>query len=191
MIFCIKNEVSSIPCVGNSLVLWGAIILIGLATIILWLSNINHKQQNSEGINGTQLISYPDRSLIWGQFYSASGEVKSPQIKIELVNTQSSIEQGLSGRTELGADGMLFVFAQKHKPSFWMKEMQFELDFIWLRGGQVVDLTANVPAPSSDTPLSELPTYSPSESVDWVLELPAGSIEQWQVELSDQFVLSS
>lgn len=174
MQFCIKNEVSSIPCVINLLIILGTIVLL---TVIFGILYFNHNNR--------------DRSLILAQFYSDSGQVKSPKIQVELVNTQSSIEQGLSGRAELGADGMLFVFAQKHIPSFWMKEMQFDLDFVWLSGGQVVDLTANVPAPAPNTPLSELPTYSPVQPVDWVLELPAGLIEQWQIKLSDIFVLSS
>jgi len=162
-----------------------------LLTVIYGILYSNHKKENLTEINSAQLLKYPDRSLLLAQFYSESGQVKSPKIQVELVNTGPSIEQGLSSRTELGADGMLFVFSQKHIPSFWMKEMRFDLDFVWLRGGQVVELTANVPAPPLGTPLSDLPTYSSTEPVEWVLELPAGSIKQWQVELSDHFVLSS
>ena len=188
MSFCIKNEASSIPCLSNLLIGLGAVVLL---MVIFGILYFYHKKDNLTEINSAQLLKYPDHSLLLAQFYSDSGQVKSLKIQVELVNTGPSIERGLSGRTELGADGMLFVFSQEHIPSFWMKEMQFDLDFVWLRGGQVVELTANVLAPEPDIPLSELPTYSPAEPVDWVLEFPAGSIDQWQVELSDHFVLSS
>lgn len=97
--------------------------------------------------------------------------LKDIPLTVELAETPSQWERGLSGRTSLeDGSGMLFLFPQYHVPIFWMKEMQFDLDMIWISGGKVVDITVDAPKPTSD----KLPTYSPRQAVNMVLEVPAG-----------------
>lgn len=104
-------------------------------------------------------------------------------LTVELVTTSAKIARGLSGRSEIGADGMLFVFAQPIRPGFWMKEMQFDLDLVWIQDGKIVDITPNVPAPPPNTPVQQLEVYYPAEPVTMVLEVPAGFAAQqrWQI----------
>lgn len=92
----------------------------------------------------------------------------------EVVNTPASARQGLSGRQELGADGMLFVGGLTGDRPIWMKDMRFDLDLVWLAGELVVDIEAHVPAPTPGTADSELPTYTNDVPANLVLELPAG-----------------
>lgn len=48
-------------------------------------------------------------------------------------NTPRLLSKGLSGKTELPQDhGMLFVFGSPSVNYFWMKEMNFPLDIIWI-----------------------------------------------------------
>lgn len=101
-------------------------------------------------------------------------EINDQELEVEVVTKSDSILQGLSGREEIGSDGMLFVFPEEGRPSFWMKEMKFDLDLIWINDGKVVEITADVPHPDPETPLSALPTYSPQQPVDMVLEMAAG-----------------
>jgi uncharacterized membrane protein (UPF0127 family) len=93
---------------------------------------------------------------------------------VEAVTSPNSISQGLSGRETIGSDGMLFILPERRVPTFWMKEMKFPLDLIWIDGDRVIETTLNVPAPDPATPLDQLPTYVPSEPVTMVLEVPAG-----------------
>jgi uncharacterized membrane protein (UPF0127 family) len=108
---------------------------------------------------------------------------------VEVVSTPAEITQGLSGRDVIGSDGMLFVFDEALVPSFWMKEMRFPLDMVWIRDGVVVDVHRDVPAPGAGTAEAALPRYQPSEAVDMVLELPAGSAQEWGVAPGSSFVL--
>lgn len=112
-------------------------------------------------------------------------QIGQKQLTAEAVITSESISQGLSGRSEIGYDGMLFIFAEPKTPSFWMKEMQFPLDFIWIDQGKVIDLTENVPPPEPGQALAELPTYTPRIPVTFVLEVPAGSVQEWGVQMGD------
>ena|SRR5476651_830019 len=111
----------------------------------------------------------------------------SRQLKVEVVNTAASTEQGLSDRDQIGSDGMLFVFPQKSLQRFWMSKMKFDLDFIWLDDLKVVDLTKNVPHPQQSGD-NNLPIYAPKAPVNQVLEVPAGSIDNWQLKIGDTFV---
>src|SRR6185369_7191082 len=53
-------------------------------------------------------------------------------IKVELATMRAEQEKGLSGRSSLAPDeGMLFVFSGG-APRFWMKDMNFPIDMIWI-----------------------------------------------------------
>ncbi|MBD3279628.1 MAG: hypothetical protein GF390_02860 [Candidatus Pacebacteria bacterium] len=103
-------------------------------------------------------------------------------LQVEVVNTSASITQGLSGRSKIGSDGLLFVLVPPRTPGFWMKEMQFNLDLIWISQGQVVQVDRGVAAPDPSQRLNELPVYRPAVAVDFVLEVVAGQAEAWGIE---------
>lgn len=113
-----------------------------------------------------QLKTVPDHSL---QKIALDKKV----LTVEIVNTPASITQGLSGREQLGSDGMLFVLPQKRRPEFWMKQMKFDLDLVWLVDDLVIEITQDATKPEPNTPLSFLERYSPSRPVEMVLELNA------------------
>ncbi len=101
----------------------------------------------------------------------------------EVVKTPASIQQGLSGRDSITTDGMLFVMPTIDYHGFWMKDMKFDLDMVWIKDCQVVGVTAGVPAPAPGTPLESLPTYQPPGPIDMVLEIPAqkSQAKNWAV----------
>lgn len=92
----------------------------------------------------------------------------------EVVNTTESIRKGLSGRAEIGSDAMLFAFPEKTVQTFWMPDMQFDLDIVWVEDGIVRAVTEHVPAPDLTVPHSELARYSSGSEVNQVIEVPAG-----------------
>lgn len=106
---------------------------------------------------------------------------QSHTLTVEVVNTPAAMAQGLSGRTEIGADGMLFIFPTKEIKYFWMKDMQFDIDIVWIAGETVVGVSEQVPKPEAGTPDFRLETYSSSEPVNIVLELPSGDAKQLNI----------
>lgn len=129
--------------------------------------------------NQPSYLNYQDHS-----FHNVT--INKNILRVEVVNSNNSIIQGLSGRPEIGSDGMLFIFKQIYTPTFWMKEMRFDLDFVWIRNNVVVDLTTRVPAPQPGTPLIFLDRYSPQKAVNMVLEIPAGTVEKLQFKIGDK-----
>lgn len=112
--------------------------------------------------------------------------IKNQQIDIEMADTEDKRTKGLSGRASLTKDqGMLFIFPVKRQYSFWMKGMKFPLDFIWINGKRIVDVTENVPFPSADKTDGQLPMYSSRFPVDKVLEVNAGTIKKQGIKIGD------
>jgi uncharacterized protein len=100
---------------------------------------------------------------------------------LEVADTPEEIMRGLSYREFLGEDkGMLFVMPSTDIHEFWMNEMRFDLDFIWLDRLKIVEITTNVPAPrySQEDPIR----LKPSVPVNKVIELKAGTLESIQVK---------
>ena len=100
--------------------------------------------------------------------------------RAELVSTPETRARGLSGREGLPAGtGMLFIFETGVAPPFWMKEMRFPLDLVWIgKDCTVVDITLRAPIPAPDTPLSELPNYASQEQAGYTFEIDAGEAER-------------
>jgi len=94
-------------------------------------------------------------------------------IQLEVVTSTADITLGLGNRASMPADrGMLFLFDHAGPYQFWMKGMHFPLDIIWLNHGTVVDISANMPPPSSTTIIPAV--HDPVAYADQVVELNAG-----------------
>ena len=95
---------------------------------------------------------------------------------MDLAITVEEQVQGLSGRAILApGSGMLFVYAQARKFTFWMKDMRFPLDIVWIGADcRVVEVKENVPSPRPGQSDEELPRYSPGTPAQYVLEINAG-----------------
>lgn len=143
--------------------------------------------QRKEDSTMLDLTKIADRSIILLDIQNSEGSiVKAKDLKVEVVNSRESIQLGLSGRPSIGADGMLFIFNEVGNYRFWMKEMLFDIDIIWLLNGQIVDITKNVPKPLPNTPLEKLPNYSAKSNVNMVLEVNANQADNWGLKVGDK-----
>lgn len=106
-------------------------------------------------------------------------------LTVDLATTPAEREQGLSGRKSLAEnEGMLFVFPQDGAYKFWMKEMNFPLDIIWLSvDGTVVYIEPGL-APST-YPNS----YGPTGPARYVLEVNAGFAAAHGLKVGDHVAL--
>lgn len=112
-------------------------------------------------------------------------------ITVEVAKTDEERRQGLSGREPLRENtGMLFDFDENSRPSFWMKDMNFAIDIIWIDDGEVVAIKKEV-QPEPDTPEEELTLYPAPQPIDYVLEVNAGYSEENNIEVGDSVDLSN
>jgi len=97
-------------------------------------------------------------------------------VEVEVRRTPAERARGLSGRAALGPGrGMLFLHERAARHAYWMKDMRFDLDMVWLRAGRVVDVTHGARRPAPGAPPGEVPVYAPEVPADAVLEVPAGT----------------
>ena len=124
--------------------------------------------------------------FIYGKPHSPSDikyvKIAGQNIEVDLATTAPEQEQGLSGRTELGPnEGMLFVFDTPGKYSFWMKDMLFPIDMIWLAPDSRV-----VYVKKDARPESYPESFTPDEEAKYVLEIESGFSDKNNLKVGDR-----
>jgi len=101
--------------------------------------------------------------------------VGTTTLHVAVAKTPEAQTQGLSGIQHLANnEGMLFPFSPATTPEFWMKDMLFPIDIIWIKNNVVVGTSENLLVPKSGMSDAKLIKYSPSLPIDAALEVPAG-----------------
>ena len=140
-----------------------------ITNINIWTSNVKIKDFNINDVN----------------YIKIAGKI----IKTELALTPETQEKGLSGRKELKEDeSMLFVFNHMDKYSFWMKDMNFPIDIIWLapfRNGDEKDLRI-VYIKENAMPESYPEAFIPKEDSMYVLEVFSSFSEKNNLKEGDK-----
>lgn len=103
---------------------------------------------------------------------------------LELAKTEKDREIGLAKYSNIENDfGMLFVFKNSGNYSFWMKNMKFPIDIIFIRNGKIVAIFNNVLPPTNNS--FQLPIYKPEKISDAVLEINAGLSKKYNFKEND------
>jgi hypothetical protein len=154
----------------NLLIIVGLLILLGIAFFFT---------QYSIGSNLSSFFS-PEKTTkatLGGKPYT-----------LILTTTDAQKEKGLSGRTSLPKDrGMLFTFEKADYYSFWMKDMKFPIDIIFLKESTIVTIHKNV-KPSQDA--QNLPLFRPEEPANQVIELNANQADTLGLKKGDKVQIS-
>ena len=97
---------------------------------------------------------------------------KGVSIPVEISDTPEKRSLGLGKRDKLEKGwGMLFVFEKRIPHSFWMKNMRFPIDIIWLDNQRIVELAENVTPPQ----VGESPKVKePRLPSNFVLQIESG-----------------
>lgn len=120
--------------------------------------------------------------VIWGtieQKHTAS--IGDTVFTVKLANTPALRAQGLSGTIPLeDKQGMLFKFDIPGNYGFWMKDMSYPLDFIWIdENKRIVSITENI------YPESYPAVFYPDTAVLYALEVPAGSAKRFSLQVGE------
>lgn len=109
------------------------------------------------------------------------------EIVLLLARTPAERTRGLSGRERLAeGQGMLFIYEREDRYGFWMPDMRFSIDIIWLDADmRVVDVKENA------TPESYPEVFEPKAPALYVLEVPAGYAAKYGIVEGVQGVLTA
>jgi uncharacterized membrane protein (UPF0127 family) len=121
---------------------------------------------------------------------------KTPQVVInnhtfnlEIAKTEKEQEIGLAKYKNIPQNfGMLFPFEKPNYHSFWMKNMKFPIDIIFIRDNKIIKIFNNVPAPKSNN--EQLSIYTPDQFSDTVLEINAGLSDKYNFQKNESIVIT-
>ncbi len=109
---------------------------------------------------------------------------KNDCFSVELAQTIEEQAHGLMFRESLKSDeGMLFIFQNETKHSFWMKNTLVPLDIIWIDGSQKVVFINKNTLPCQ---IKECQAIDPMENAKYVLELNSGIADKIGLSVGDE-----
>ena len=104
---------------------------------------------------------------------------------ITVADTLNERTKGLSGREKLSFnEGLVFVFEKPGIYPFWMKDMNFPIDIIWIgEDFRIVYIKENA------TPESYPKTFTPDALSLYVFEVNAGTVAREKIKIGDEVFL--
>jgi uncharacterized membrane protein (UPF0127 family) len=113
-------------------------------------------------------------------------KIGNTEVQVEVAVTPEAQEQGLSGRPGLkDKEGMLFVFDAPAKHYFWMKDMNFPIDMIFLdSNSKVVYIKKNA------QPESYPDTFGGELDSKYVLEVVSGFSDIHNIQVGDSAIVN-
>jgi len=105
-------------------------------------------------------------------------QINGREFSFQVADNTQKRAQGLSGLSGLGDDeALVFVFPESAKHGIWMKDMNFDIDIIWLdRDKKVVDFEINV------SPDTYPEVFYPESDAIFVIEVNAGTVEDLNLQ---------
>ncbi len=141
-------------------------------------------------IGGVVVFNTPQKDPITTKVTEkyVSVEINNETIKAEIAKTPQQITGGLSGRKSLPKDeGMLFFLGGRRIATFWMKDMLFPIDIIWIDDGEIVYIVENAPIPTD----AGTPSFTPDKPATHVLEVNAGFAQKHNIKVDDKVTITN
>jgi uncharacterized protein len=120
-------------------------------------------------------------------FSAPSANINGYHFSLYLARTTQDQEVGLAKFKNIENNhGMLFIFTKTDYYSFWMKNMKFPIDIIFLNNNKIADIFQNVPVQNNN----DLPIYTTKKPADMVLEINAGLSKKYNIKIGDTINLN-
>ena len=169
----------------------GLVILVGIsiATIILVLIQSPVASTNHVVINIVKYNGENDFLVKLSQYRNLIVTIDRYNISAFVADTDDKRSKGLSGVENMSENqGMLFIFNYPSKQGFWMKEMMFPLDIIWLDSNNSVIHIEKKLQPCASVLFCTV--YSPSTDAKYVLETISGFTDLHSVNEGDKIKIN-
>ena len=115
-------------------------------------------------------------------------QINNTKIPVELAQTEAEVQKGLSGRASLDAEkGLLFIFSKPDYYRFWMPDMNFPIDIVWIVEGEVIGIHENI---SNRFDPKNPKFYTPPRPINRVLELNAGFAKK-NIKAGDKIIFNN
>jgi hypothetical protein len=137
--------------------------------------------------DGRAPIFWPSFSLVEAKTETGLLEpntlvINEQKIKVDIAATPEKRTRGFAGYEYLpDGTGFLYVFDEPDFYSFWLKDVTFPIDIVWISYyHDVVDIAAYL------TPQTSPKILEPKKPAKYILILPAGATEKLRLEIGDE-----
>ncbi len=132
------------------------------------------------------LVAFLSHNAFWKKSENKMEEivlkVGGNELNVKVADSDEERYKGLSGYSSLSdSEGMLFVHSEVGRHQYVMRGMNFDLDFIFIKDDQVVDIAKNVS-------MGYKGIIQGATDYDKILEVPAGWCDKKGVKLGDKVV---
>lgn len=178
---------------NTALVIYSILITLGVAVGLILVENNKNKElysykemiknfKNSQN-QQNQLPEEFMNKIVSVDIISKDNTPKFSYM-VDTAETNEEKVQGLSGRDKLDpTNGMYFIYDTPVQDGYWMKDMKFPIDIIFINSNnQIVDIAKNLPTCVSD---SECVPYTPTSQYNYVLEVNAGDVDKNGIQIGD------
>lgn len=153
------------------------ILIVAFQLAILSISSFQLNatgSQNNTNIGGNNSDFFPNyekKSVLINGFKVLLATASNDELRIK----------GLSGSEKLNEnEGMLFLFDKPSKQGFWMNEMKYAIDIIWLDSNSSVVHNEKNLEPCKI--FLACPVYDPQVDSLYVIELSAGFVDRHSIK---------
>lgn len=156
------------------------VVIIMILVVIIHLDSIPENDNNSV-LAFSELPSKSDLDLLGKDFnddryLKGIAEINGFTVNLDIALTDKQKHDGLSIKSSMKEnEGMLFIFDEPTRQSFWMKGMKFPIDIIWLDENLSIVYIEKSLNPCK-TWIS-CPSYKPNSEALYVLETISGFSE--------------
>jgi uncharacterized membrane protein (UPF0127 family) len=152
-----------------------------LAAIVCALFAAESCKETKEEKSITKQVNFQKEGEL--SLLKASNDSLVISLDIEIAEGEYETQTGLMYRKSMQDDrGMLFIFDDEVRRSFYMKNTEFALDIIYVNNeNEIVNIQKNA-QPLDQT---SLPSAAPAK---YVLEVNAGLSDKWGLEPGDKIV---
>lgn len=150
--------------------IWYLLAFFGIAFVIFF---VLQKQDYRESLSGIETYEQVEVSF---------ERQEVPKLETWIADTTFKRSRGLSVVEKLLPNqAMLFVFEESGRHPFWMKDMKFAIDIMWINErGEIIYIKEQ--ASPQDYPEH----YAPDETALYVLETTSGFVSQYEIQKNDR-----
>jgi uncharacterized membrane protein (UPF0127 family) len=153
---------------------------------VLKYKNFSYQILNQKNIsNFTNKLGHKFRTINFDHKIKINNTI----FDANFANTEILRNKGFSDVKEINENqAILFIFDQPSMQTFWMKDMNFDLDILWIdENNKIIKIDKNISKNSynkNNPALSEI-LHSPAP-VKYVLEIKAGVSEKNKINIGDE-----
>ncbi|MFA6552105.1 MAG: DUF192 domain-containing protein [Candidatus Paceibacterota bacterium] len=165
-------------------------VIVCVAVVGIYFAITAPKKEAVSGENSEKAADYGNpndpNGFFGSNFATTTVAIGDTEITVAIADSVDKQDKGLGSLNSMPEDtGMLFNFAIADNYEFWMKDMKFPLDIIWIDENNVITYIEK-----NATPESYPNTFASDQNSLNVLEVNAGFADKHGINIGDSISIS-